>query len=140
MGNANSIQFTFDPQAISYGKILQIFFSVAHNPTQLNYQGPDVGTQYRSAIFTTGAEQQRVAEAYIAQLGNAKVFKAPIVTTVGALQAFYPAEDYHQDYAFLHPTQPYIVYNDLPKITHLKKMFVEFYRDKPVLVRTQKAS
>lgn len=139
-GHAESVQITFDPQAISYGKILQIFFSVAHNPTQLNYQGPDVGTQYRSAIFTTSAEQQRVAAAYIAQLGNAKVFKAPMVTTVAALQAFYPAEDYHQDYAFLHPTQPYIVYNDLPKITHLKRMFVDLYRDRPVLVRAQKAS
>ena len=139
-GHAESVQITFDPQAISYGKILQIFFSVAHNPTQLNYQGPDVGTQYRSAIFTTSPEQQRIAEAYIAQLGNAKVFKAPIVTTVAALQAFHPAEDYHQDYAFLHPTQPYIAYNDLPKMKHLQGIFAPLYRDKPVLVRAQKAS
>jgi peptide-methionine (S)-S-oxide reductase len=139
-GHAESVQITFDPKVISYGKILQIFFSVAHNPTQRNYQGPDVGTQYRSAIFTTSAEQQRIATAYIAQLGDAKVFKAPIVTTVSALQAFYPAEDYHQDYAFLHPTQPYIAYNDLPKIAHLKQMFADIYCDTPVLVRAQKAS
>ena len=139
-GHAESVQITFDPQTISYGTILQLFFAVAHNPTQLNYQGPDVGTPYRSAIFTTSAEQQRIAEAYITQLGNAKVFKAPIVTTVAALQGFYPAEDSHQDYAFLHPTQPYIVYNDLPKIKHLERMFAGRYRDKPVLVRAQKAS
>jgi len=139
-GHAESVHITFDPKAISYGKILQIYFSVAHNPTELNYQGPDVGTQYRSAIFTTSVEQQHIAEAYIAQLGNAKVFKGPIVTAVSALQAFYPAEDYHQDYAFLHPTQPYIAYNDLPKIVHLKRMFLDIYRDTPVLVRAKKAS
>src|SRR2546425_6515881 len=139
-GHAESVRLTFDPKTISYGKILQIYFSVAHNPTQLNYQGPDVGTQYRSAIFTTSAEQQRIAEAYIAQLDNAKVFKAPIVTEVSALQAFYPAEDYHQDYAFLHPTAPYIVWNDLPKVEHLKRMFSDIYRDTPVLVRAKNAS
>src|SRR5712691_2689633 len=121
------------------GIILQLFFSVAHNPTQLNAQGPDVGTQYRSAIFTTSAEQQRIAEAYIAQLGSAKVFKAPIVTEVSTLQVFYPAEDYHQDYAFRHPTEPYIVQNDLPKVAHLQQMFADLYRDTPVLVRAKKA-
>ncbi len=139
-GYAESVHITFDRQAISYGKILQIFFAVAHNPTQLNYQGPDVGTQYRSAIFTTSAEQQRIAETYITQLGHAKVFKAPIVTAVSALQMFYPAEDYHQDYAFLHPTEPYIVHNDLPKVAHLQRMFADLYRDTPVLVRAKKES
>jgi peptide-methionine (S)-S-oxide reductase len=139
-GHAESVQITFDSKVISYGKILQIFFSVAHNPTQLNYQGPDVGTQYRSAIFTTSAAQQHTAEAYIAQLSTAKVFKAPIVTEVSALKMFYPAEDYHQDYVFLHPTEPYIVHNDLPKVAHLQRMFADIYRDVPVLVRAKKAS
>jgi peptide-methionine (S)-S-oxide reductase len=139
-GHAESVQITFDSNVIAYGKILQIFFSVAHNPTQLNYQGPDVGTQYRSAIFTTSTAQQRTAEAYIAQLSTAKVFKAPIITEVSALKRFYPAEDYHQDYAFLHPTEPYIVYNDLPKVAHLQRMFADLYRDAPVLVRAKKAS
>jgi peptide-methionine (S)-S-oxide reductase len=139
-GHAESVQITFDPHVMSYGKILQVFFAVAHNPAQLHYQGPDVGTQYRSAIFTTSAEQQRIAEAYIAQLGRAKVFKAPIVTAVSALQVFYPAENDHQDYAFLHPTEPYIVHNDLPKVAHLQRMFTDVYRDTPVLVRAKKAS
>jgi peptide-methionine (S)-S-oxide reductase len=139
-GHAESVRLTFDPKAISYGKILQIYFSVAHNPTQLNYQGPDVGTQYRSAVFTTSTEQQRIAEAYIAQLDKAKVFKTPIVTEVSALKEFYPAEDYHQDYAFLHPTAPYIVWNDLPKVEHLKRLFSDIYRDTPVLVRAKNAS
>jgi peptide-methionine (S)-S-oxide reductase len=139
-GHAESVQITFDPKVISYGKILQIFFTVAHNPTQLNYQGPDVGTQYRSAIFTTSAAQQHTAQAYIAQLSIAEVFKAPIVTQVSSLKMFYPAEDYHQDYAFLHPTEPYIVYNDLPKVAHLQRMFADLYRNTPVLVRGKKAS
>jgi len=139
-GHAESVQITFDPQEISYGKILQIYFAVAHNPTQLNAQGPDVGPQYRSALFTTSAAQQHIAEAYIAQLRAAKVFKTPIVTDVSALQAFYPAEAYHQDYAFLHPTEPYIVQNDLPKVAHLQQMFTDIYRDTPVLVRAKKAS
>ena len=139
-GHAESVHITFDARVISYGKILQLFFAVAHNPTQLNYQGPDVGTQYRSAIFTTSATQQRIAEAYIAQLGTAKVFKAPIVTAVSALTMFYPAEDYHQDYVFLHPTEPYIVHNDLPKVAHLQQLFAGLYRDTPVLVRAKKAS
>jgi peptide-methionine (S)-S-oxide reductase len=139
-GHAESVQITFDSNVISYGQILQLFFSVAHNPTQLNYQGPDVGTQYRSAIFTTSAAQQHTAEAYIAQLSTAKVFKAPIVTAVSALNMFYPAEDSHQDYAFLHPTEPYIVHNDLPKVAYLQRMFADLYRDTPVLVRAKKAS
>src|SRR6266850_2230919 len=139
-GHAESVQITFESNVISYGKILQLFFSVAHNPTQLNYQGLDVGTQYRSAIFTTSAAQQHTAEAYIAQLSTAKVFKAPIVTAVSALNMFYPAEDSHQDYAFLHPTEPYIVHNDLPKVAHLQRMFADLYRDAPVLVRAKKES
>jgi peptide-methionine (S)-S-oxide reductase len=139
-GHAESVHITFDSNVISYGKILQLLFSVAHNPTQLNYQGPDVGTQYRSAIFTTSAAQQHTAEAYIAQLSTAKVFKAPIVTAVSALNTFYPAEDSHQDYAFLHPTEPYIVHNDLPKVAYLQRMFADLYRDTPVLVRAKKAS
>jgi peptide-methionine (S)-S-oxide reductase len=139
-GHAESVQITFDSKVISYGKILQVFFSVAHNPTQLNYQGPDVGTQYRSAIFTTSAAQQHTAEAYIAQLSTAKVFRTPIVTEVSALKMFYTAEDYHQDYAFLHPTEPYIVHNDLPKVARLQRMFADLYRDAPVLVRAKKAS
>ena len=111
------------PKKISYGKILQIFFSVAHDPTQLNRQGPDSGTQYRSAIFTTSDEQKKVADAYIAQLNAAKVYRKPIVTKVGPLEGFYPAEAYHQDYLTLHPNQPYIAYNDIPKVENLKKIF-----------------
>src|SRR5512142_1875192 len=126
-GHAESVEIKFDPKKISYGKILQIYFSVAHDPTQLNRQGPDSGTQYRSAIFTTSDEQKKVAEAYIAQLNGAKVFSKPIVTKVGALEAFYPAEAYHQDYLTLHPNQPYIAYNDLPKVENLKKIFAENY-------------
>ena len=125
---------------MTYGKLLQIFFSVAHNPTQLNYQGPDHGTQYRSAIFTTTDDQKQVAEAYIAQLDAAKVFPAPIVTEVGPATQFYPAEDYHQDYATLHPDQGYIAYNDLPKIENLKAMFPDLWRDKPKLVFAANAS
>src|SRR6185295_13126202 len=115
-GHAEAVEIKYDPKKISYGKILQIFFSVVHDPTQLNRQGPDTGTQYRSAIFTANDEQKKVAEAYIAQLNAAKVYKKPIVTKVGPLQAFYAAEDYHQDYLTLHPTQPYIVFNDIPKV------------------------
>jgi peptide-methionine (S)-S-oxide reductase len=133
-GHAEAVQVTFNPREISYGQILKIFFSVAHNPTQLNRQGPDVGTQYRSAIFYTDADQKRVAEAYIAQLNSAGLFRAPIVTQVGQLAGFYPAEAYHQDYATNHPTQPYIFINDLPKVENLKRMFPDFYRDKPVTV------
>ena len=139
-GHAESVQITFDPAKISYGKILQIFFSVVHDPTQLNRQGPDTGTQYRSAIFTTNDEQKKVADAYIAQLNAAKVYKKPIVTKIGPLQGFYPAEDYHQDYLTLHPNQPYIVFNDIPKIENLKKIFAENYIEKPTLVSTAKAT
>lgn len=139
-GHAESVEIKYDPSKISYGKILQIFFSVAHDPTQLNRQGPDVGTQYRSAIFTTNDEQKKIADAYIAQLNAAKVFSKPIVTTVGSLKGFYPAEDYHQDYLTLHPRQPYIVYNDLPKIENLKKIFADNYVEKPTLVSTAKAT
>jgi len=133
-GHAESVQVTFDPRQISYGKILQIYFSVAHNPTELNRQGPDTGTQYRSEIFYTSDEQKRVAEAYIAQLGSAHLFNRPIVTKVEQLPAFYPAEDYHQDFAVLHPTYPYIVFNDLPKVDNLKRIFADVYRDVPVTV------
>src|ERR1700719_3181647 len=133
-GHAESVQIKYDPKQISYGKILQIFFSVAHDPTQLNRQGPDSGTQYRSAIFTTSDEQKKVADAYIAQLNSAGVYKKPIVTKVGPLQAFFSAEGYHQDYLTLHPNQPYIAYNDIPKVENLKKLFAGDYSDKPALV------
>ena len=133
-GHAESEQVTFDPRQISLGKILQIYFSVAHNPTELNYQGPDPGTQYRSEIFYANDEQKRVAEAYIVQLDKAHVFPAPIVTKVGALSGFYPAEDYHQDFAVLHPYYPYIVFNDLPKVANLKRLFPDYYREAPVTV------
>jgi peptide-methionine (S)-S-oxide reductase len=139
-GHAESVQIKYDPKKISYGKILQIFFSVAHDPTQLNRQGPDSGTQYRSAIFTTSDEQKKVADAYIAQLNAAKVYKKPIATKVGPLEGFFPAEAYHQDYLTLHPSQPYIAYNDLPKIENLKKIFAENYIEKPTLVSSAKAT
>jgi len=139
-GHAESVSVRYDPKKISYGKILQIFFSVVHDPTQLNRQGPDSGTQYRSAIFTTSDEQKKVAEAYIAQLDAAKVFRKRIVTKVGALQGFYPAEDYHQDYLTLHPNQPYIAFNDIPKVENLKKLFAATYLDKPTLVSSAKAT
>jgi peptide-methionine (S)-S-oxide reductase len=139
-GHAESVQIKYDPKKISYGKILQIFFSVAHDPTQLNRQGPDSGTQYRSAIFTTSDEQKKVADAYIAQLNAAKVYNKPIVTKVGPLEGFFPAEAYHQDYLTLHPSQPYIAYNDLPKIENLKKIFAENYIEKPTLVSGAKAT
>jgi peptide-methionine (S)-S-oxide reductase len=139
-GHAESVQIKYDPHKISYGKILQIFFSVAHDPTQLNRQGPDSGTQYRSAIFTTSDEQKKVADAYIAQLNAAKVYKKAIVTKVSALEGFYPAEAYHQDYLTLHPTQPYIAYNDLPKVENLKKIFAENYIEKPTLVSSAKVT
>jgi peptide-methionine (S)-S-oxide reductase len=139
-GHAESVEIKYDPKKISYGKILQIFFSVAHDPTQLNRQGPDSGTQYRSAIFTTSDEQKKVADAYIAQLNAAKVYKKPIVTKVGPLEAFYPAEAYHQDYLTLHPNQPYIAYNDIPKVENLKKIFAGNYTDKPALVSSAKVT
>jgi peptide-methionine (S)-S-oxide reductase len=139
-GHAESVQIKYDPKQISYGKILQIFFSVAHDPTQLNRQGPDSGTQYRSAIFTTTEEQKKVADAYIAQLNAAKVYKKPIVTKVGALEGFFPAEGYHQDYLTLHPNQPYIAYNDIPKVENLKKLFAENYIEKPTLVSSARVT
>jgi peptide-methionine (S)-S-oxide reductase len=139
-GHAESVEIKYDPKRISYGKILQIYFSVAHDPTQLNRQGPDTGTQYRSEIFATNAEQKKIAEAYIAQLDAAKVFKRPIVTKVGMLDGFFPAEAYHQDYLTLHPNQPYIAYNDLPKIENLKKIFAQNYVEKPTLVSSSKAT
>ena len=133
-GHAESVAITYDPSKISYGKILQIYFSVAHDPTQFNYQGPDIGPQYRSAIFPANDEQARVAKAYIAQLDQAKLYDDTIVTTIEPGGTFYPAEDYHQDYLTLNPTQPYIVINDLPKIENLKRIFPELYREQPVLV------
>jgi peptide-methionine (S)-S-oxide reductase len=135
-GHAESVAVTFDPRQISYGKVLQIYFSVAHNPTELNYQGPDSGTQYRSAIFYADDEQKRVAEAYIAQLQKASVFPEPIVTVLEPLHGFYPAEDHHQDFAVLHPSYPYIVFNDAPKVVNLKRLFAADYRDTPVTVMT----
>ena len=126
-GHAESVQVTYDPAQVSYGELLRIFFSVAHDPTQLNRQGPDFGTQYRSAIFVSDNEQKRVAQAYIEQLGKAKVFAEPIVTQVVQLPAFYPAESYHQNYLALHRTDPYIVVNDLPKLAQLKREFPDKY-------------
>jgi peptide-methionine (S)-S-oxide reductase len=128
-GHAESVQVIYDPSQVSYGKLLQIFFSVAHDPTQLNRQGPDRGTQYRSAIFYSNAQQQQVAEAYIKQLTAAKTFSRPIVTQVAKLHGFYPAEAYHQNYLAEHPNQPYIVINDQPKIAALKKQFPDVYND-----------
>ncbi len=139
-GHAESVQIKFDPTQISYGKILQIYFSVVHDPTQLNRQGPDTGPQYRSTIFVQNDEQRQVAEAYIAQLNAAKVYPKPIVTTLESGKTFFPAEDYHQDYLTLHPYQPYIAYNDIPKVENLKRLFADLYRDKPVLVRDAKAT
>jgi peptide-methionine (S)-S-oxide reductase len=133
-GHAEAVQITFDPKQISYAQLLQIYFSVVHDPTQLNRQGPDSGTQYRSAVFATSASQQQVTEKYIAQLDAAKVFPFKIVTQVGPLTGFYPAEAYHQDYATLHPESGYIARFDLPKIANLKGMFPQWYREQPVLV------
>jgi peptide-methionine (S)-S-oxide reductase len=133
-GHAESVQVTYDPKQISYGKILQIYFSVAHNPTELNFQGPDSGPSYRSAIFFANDEQKRIAEAYIAQLDKAHLFNRAIVTKLEPLTGFYPAEDYHQDFLVLHPTYPYIVFNDLPKVDNLKRLFPDYYRAEPVTV------
>ena len=135
-GHAESVQITFDPRRVTYGQLLQIYFSVAHDPTELNRQGPDDGPQYRSTIFPTNAEQAQIAEAYIAQLNAARVFKSKVVTTVEPGRTFYPAEDYHQDFLTLHPAHGYIVVNDLPKIADLERLFPERYRKDPVLVRT----
>ena len=133
-GHAESVQITFDPRQVSYGRVLQIFFSVAHDPTQLNRQGPDVGTQYRSAIFPANPEQDKIARAYIAQLNEARVFRAAIVTKIEPDRPFFPAEDYHQDFLTRNPRHPYIMINDLPKIEELKKAFPDLYRSAPVLV------
>ena len=139
-GHAEAVEIKYDPKKISYGKILHIFFSVVHDPTQLNRQGPDVGSHYRSAIFAANDEQKKVAEAYIAQLNAAKVYRKPIVTKIGPLEAFYPAEAYHQDYMTLHPNQPYIAYNDIPKVENLKKIFAQNYLEKPTLVSSVKVT
>jgi peptide-methionine (S)-S-oxide reductase len=139
-GHAEAVQISYDPRKISYGRILQIYFSVAHDPTTLNRQGPDRGTQYRSAIFPLDAEQAKVAKAYIAQLDKARVFRAGIVTSIEPGKAFYPAEAYHQDFMTLNPDYPYIIYNDLPKIENLKRIFPDLYRNDPVLVSEAKAT
>ena len=133
-GHAEAVRITFDPAKISYGKILQIFFSVVHDPTELNRQGPDSGRQYRSAIFPQGLEQARIARAYLLQLDGAAVFSAPIATTIEPGKSFFPAEAYHQDFLERNPDHPYIVYNDLPKLAALKRQFPELYREKPALV------
>jgi peptide-methionine (S)-S-oxide reductase len=133
-GHAESVRITFNPSQVSYGKILQIYFSVAHDPTELNRQGPDTGTQYRSQIFTSSPEQAKVADAYIKQLDSAHAYSAPVVTRIGALRGFYPAEAYHQDFLTLNPDYPYIVINDLPKVAALKRLFPDYYRTEPVLV------
>ena len=135
-GHAESVRVTFDPAQVSYGHLLQIFFSVVQNPTELNYQGPDEGTQYRSALFPLDAAQRTVAQAYIAQLNRARVFPAPIVTDIETFKGFYPAESYHQNFLTLHPDVPYIYFNDLPKVAALKRLFPSLYRQDPVLART----
>ncbi|MHB1291693.1 MAG: peptide-methionine (S)-S-oxide reductase MsrA [Sulfuricella sp.] len=127
-GHAEAVRIRFNPAQVSYQQLLQVFFSVAHDPTQLNRQGPDVGSQYRSAIFYTGAEQQKIAQSTIRQLTAARTFSAPIVTQVVPLQPFYPAEAYHQNYLALHPNQPYIVFNDMPKLEQLRKQFPVWYQ------------
>ena len=135
-GHAETVEITYDPAVVSYGQLLQIYFSVGHNPTQLNYQGPDHGPQYRSTIFFQTPEEKAVAAAYIAQLDAAGVYPAPIVTTLEQFEAFYPAEQYHQDFLTLNPTWPYIVINDLPKVAALERMFPAEWRAEPVLVGT----
>jgi peptide-methionine (S)-S-oxide reductase len=133
-GHAESVQITYDPRKITYGRILQVYFSVAHDPTELNRQGPDEGAQYRSAIFPLNDEQARVAKAYIAQLDSAHIFPSPIVTTIEPGKTFYRAEDYHQDFLERNPGYPYIVFNDLPKIANLKRLFPALYRSGAALV------
>ena len=138
--HAEFVKITFDPRKITYGRLLQIYFSVAHDPTELNRQGPDAGTQYRSAIFPASAEQARIAKAYITQLNDTHAFDAPIVTVIEPGRTFFPAEDYHQDFLTRNPTYPYIVINDLPKIEALKRLFPDSYRVEPVLVATAGSS
>lgn len=129
-GHAEAVRITYDPSQISYGQLLKVFFAVAHDPTELNRQGPDTGTQYRSAIFYTNEEQKRVANAYIDQLNKSKAFTHPVVTQVAALKAYYKAEEHHQDYAIQHPDDAYIVYNDLPKVENLRKQLPDLYTSK----------
>jgi peptide-methionine (S)-S-oxide reductase len=133
-GHAESVQVTFDPSKVTYGQLLQVYFSVIHDPTELNRQGPDSGTQYRSAVFPLNDTQRRVAQSYIAQLEKAHAFAAPIVTRMEPFKGFYPAEAYHQNYLTLHPNSAYIAFNDMPKVANLKRLFPNLYRDKPVLV------
>jgi len=139
-GHAESVSISFDPRQVSYGRLLQIFFSVAHDPTELNRQGPDTGTQYRSAVFPANPEQARVAAAYIDQLNRANTFGRKLATTIEPLAAFYPSEAYHQDFLTRHPSHPYIVINDLPKVQSLKRLFPDRYNDKPALVGAASAS
>jgi peptide-methionine (S)-S-oxide reductase len=139
-GHAEAVRVTFDPARVSYGQLLQIFFSVALDPTQVDRQGPDWGTQYRSDLFVANPEQERVARAYIAQLGEAHLFKAPIATRIDPAGAFYPAEAYHQDYLERHPDAPYIAINDMPKVRNLETLFPRFWREKPVTVSLQAAT
>jgi peptide-methionine (S)-S-oxide reductase len=138
-GHAESVQITYDPRKITYARLLQVYFSVAHDPTELNRQGPDQGAQYRSAIFPTSDEQARVAKAYIAQLNSAHAFQGPIVTTIEPGKTFYRAEDYHQDFLAKNPGYPYIVYNDLPKIANLKQLFPALYKPDAVLVSASRS-
>jgi peptide-methionine (S)-S-oxide reductase len=137
-GNAESVKITFDPGVISYGQILRIYFSVAHDPTEMDRQGPDEGSQYRSNIFFANGEQEKIARSYIGQLDHAHVFGAPIATRVDRLSGFYPAENYHQDYLIHNPDSPYIVINDLPKIAHLKAIYPDLYRETPVTLASAK--
>ncbi|MEK4033244.1 peptide-methionine (S)-S-oxide reductase MsrA [Methylocystis sp. IM3] len=134
-GHAESVEITYDPAKVSLGALLRVFFSVAHDPTQKDRQGPDVGTQYRSAIFIADPGQEKIARAYVAQLTAAKSFPAPIVTSIEPLARFYPAEAYHQDYLTEHPQAPYVVFNDLPKIETLRRLFPALYRDRPALTK-----
>jgi len=127
-GHAESVRVTFDPSQVTFGQLLKVFFSVAHDPTELNHQGNDEGTQYRSAVFYTDADQKRIADAYVAQLDRAKAFPDRIVTQIVPLPAFYPAEAYHQNYATRHPDEPYIMFNDAPKVAHLQKLLPDLYR------------
>ncbi len=138
-GHAESVRIEFDPAQVSYGQLLRVYFSVATDPTQLNRQGPDTGTQYRGVIFYSTPQQQKIARAYIAQLAAAKTFDAPIVTQVAKFNAFYPAEQYHQDYARIHPDEPYIAINDAPKVVHLQQLLPELYRPQPLIWRTSGA-
>jgi peptide-methionine (S)-S-oxide reductase len=139
-GHAESVKVTYDPRLVSYGRLLQIYFSVAHDPTELNRQGPDSGTQYRSEIFAATPEQARVAAGYVAQLDKARAFPAPIVTRIEALKGFYPAEAYHQDFLALNPSYPYIAINDIPKVEALKRLFPDSWRAEPVLVGAARAT